>query len=125
MKGCTCILRHIVFAEAEQLPAQSVAGHPYQLQYMPISLLLQAEDVQWILPPSELPENLPVNMDRRGLFQLRPTYDYIRACWESEWFSVRRTGFLVTPADTCTVYAAQGSTYEVCVADCADGRLVP
>ena len=30
---------------------------------------------------------------------------------------MRRTSFLVTPADTCTVYAAQGGTYEAVIAD--------
>lgn len=31
--------------------------------------------------------------------------------------TVRRTGFLVTPADTLTVYAAQGSTFDAVIAD--------
>ena len=56
-------------------------------------------------------------MDKRGLFQLRPTYDYLRTSWEDEWFSVRRTGFRVLPADAMTVYAAQGSTFEAVIAD--------
>ena len=56
-------------------------------------------------------------MDKRGLFQLRPVYDYLRTRWEDEWFSVRRTGFRVSPADAMTVYAAQGSTFDAVVAD--------
>ena len=117
MKGCTCTLQHIVFADAEQLPQNLIAGRPRQLQYMPVSLLLQADDASWTLPESELPNDLPATMNRQGLFQLRPTYDQLRTCWEDEWFSVRRTSFLITPADTCTVYAAQGSTYEAVIAD--------
>eukprot|EP00973_Karenia_brevis_P025790 3559876-Karenia_brevis.AAC.1 len=79
---------------------------------MPTSLLLQAEEVEWILPATELPAGLPANVDRRGLFQARPSYDYLSVRHESEYFSVRRTSFLVMPADTLTVYAAQGSTYD-------------
>ena len=86
MKGCTCILRHIVFADAEELPRNLVAGHPHQLQFMLVSLLLQAEDASWTLGAPELPRDLPDDIDRHGLFQLRPTYDYLRVCWEDEWF---------------------------------------
>eukprot|EP00973_Karenia_brevis_P030554 4214174-Karenia_brevis.AAC.1 len=102
MKGCTCVLRHIVFSEDEPLPKTQVAGHAHQLRYMPISLVLQAEDVSWTLPMEELPAALPANIDRRGLFQLRPTYDYLRVKFEDDFFSVRRTSFLVSPADTIT-----------------------
>ena len=53
----------------------------------------------------------------RGLVQIRPVCDYLRAHYEDAYFSVRRTSFLATPADTVTVYAAQGSTYDAVVAD--------
>eukprot|EP00973_Karenia_brevis_P047468 6590115-Karenia_brevis.AAC.1 len=76
---------------------------------MPVlSLVLQAEDVAWTLPEAELPAALPANIDRGGLFQLPPTYDYLRIKFEDDFFCVRRTLFLVSPADTITVYAAQG-----------------
>ena len=82
MKGCPVILRDIVFADDEILPYPEVAGHPHHLTYMPISLLLQAEDVPWILPAEDLPADLPAGVDRRGLFQLRPScghsfYNYV------------------------------------------------
>ena len=117
VKGCTCILREIVFSEREELPYVVVAGDTHRLEYMPVSLLLQADEAVWILPASELPKGLPANIDRRGLFQLRPQHDYLRVHSEGETFSVRRTGFRVTPADTITVYAAQGGTYDAVVAD--------
>ena len=47
MKGCTCTLQHIVFAEAEILEQHQVAGHAYHIKYMPTSLLLKAEDCHW------------------------------------------------------------------------------
>jgi len=117
MKGCPCILRDIIFAENEALPYAHVAGAIHELTYMPISLLLQAEDAQWTLRRTELPDSLAANVDRRGLFQLRPSYDYLRVLVENDYITVRRTSFLVTPADTITVYAAQGSTYDAVVAD--------
>ena len=84
---------------------------------MPISLLLQAEDVDWTLPSAELLAGVPANVDRRGLFQLRPSCDYLSVRCEDAYFSVRRTSFLATPADTITVYAAQGGTYDAVVVD--------
>jgi len=75
MKGCVCIIRDIVFADDELIPLDLVAGHPHHLSFMPISLLLQVEDVPWILPETELPSDLPPGVDRRGLFQLRPRTD--------------------------------------------------
>ena len=77
VKGCTCILRHIVFAGHENLPVTHVAGEPHHLTFMPISLVLQAEGAMWTLPSEELPASLPASIDKRGLFQLRPTYDCI------------------------------------------------
>jgi len=117
MKGCPVVLRDIVFAEDEVLPYEHVAGQTHSLQYMPTSLLLQAENVVWTLSADELPGDLPKTIDRRGLFQLRPSYDYLRVAIDSNYISVRRTSFLVSPADTVTVYAAQGGTYDAVVAD--------
>ena len=117
MKGCPCILRDIVFSDYEILPQMPISGHPHFIQYMPISLLLQAEDVEWSLPRTELPEHLPANIDRRGLWQLRPSFDHLSIQVGIEYISVRRTTFLATPADTITVYAAQGSTFDAVVAD--------
>eukprot|EP00973_Karenia_brevis_P034204 4717728-Karenia_brevis.AAC.1 len=84
---------------------------------MPTSLILQAEGVAWTLPAGELPDDLPEGVDRRGLFQLRPSCDYMCVLVENDYISVPRTSFLVTPADTVTVYAAQGGTYDAVVAD--------
>ena len=78
MKGCTCVVQQVVLADGESLPEKTVAGHVHQLTYMPVGLLLKAEDAQWTLPSSELPEDLPQDQDKTGLFLLRPTYDYIR-----------------------------------------------
>ena len=44
-KGCTCCVEKIILSDAECLPETLVAGEPHQLTYMPISLLLRAEDV--------------------------------------------------------------------------------
>ncbi len=85
--------------------------------YMPVSLLLRAEEALWTLPATELPAHLPIGMDRRGLFQLRPQVDYLRVKAGDEHFSVRRMNFLTSPADTFTVYAAQGGTYDAVIAD--------
>ena len=117
VKGCTCVLRDIVFSDLEQLPYTMVAGEAHQLQYMPVSLVLQAEDAHWTLPKSELPSGLPASVDRRGLFQLRVQHDYLRVVVGGEAMSVRRTAFRVMPADTITVYAAQGGTFDAVVAD--------
>ena len=84
---------------------------------MPVSLVLRAEKALWTLPASELPADLPTGVDRRGLFQLRPHHDYLRVGIGDEYVSVRRTSFLVSPADTITVYAAQGSTFDAVIAD--------
>jgi len=85
---------------------------------MPVSLVLQVEKADWELPHTELPSDLPKGIDRRGLFQIRPRYDYLPSVKiEDSPVPIRRTSFLVTPADTVTVYAAQGSTYDAVVAD--------
>ena len=117
VKGCECILRDIVFADREALPFDHIAGEAHPLRYMPVSLILQASDAQWTLPATELPESLPASLDKRGLFQLRPSYDYLSAKVEDEYIRVRRTCFSATPADTITVYAAQGGTFHAVIAD--------
>ena len=81
-----CTLRDIVFAEAEPIPLDLVPGDPHHVAFMPISLLLQVEDVPWVLPEYYLPSGLPAGVDRRGLFQLRPRTDYLRAGHGTEYF---------------------------------------
>ena len=117
MKGCPVILRDIVFARDEVLPSDPVAGHAHHLKFMPQTLILQAESVDWTLPEDELPGDLPPHIERKGLFQIRPSIDYLRVGIGNEYISVRRTSFLLTPADTITVYTAQGGTYDAIVAD--------
>ena len=60
VKGCLCTLEQVVFAPAEVLPDQIVAGDAHQLRYMPVILLLRAGHAEWTLPESELPEWLAV-----------------------------------------------------------------
>ena len=117
MKGCPVILENIIFADEEILPFVTLAGEPHHLSFMPICLVLRAENVPWTLPATELPLKLPVGIDRRGLFLLRPAHDYLRVPIADEYVSIRRTSFLLAPADTMTVYAAQGGTYSAVVAD--------
>ena len=117
VKGCPVVVRDIVLSEDEEIPFGLPAGRAHQLKYMPYSLLLQAEGVQWTLPREELPADLPPTVDRKGLFQLRPHQDYLRVHVGNEYISVRRTSFMASPADTITVYAAQGSTYDAVIAD--------
>ena len=52
-----------------------------------------------------------------GLFQTCPTHDYLSVKVDESYVSVRRTGFLLSPADTMTVYAAHGGTYDAVVVD--------
>ena len=77
MKGCPCVIRDIIMAGDEILPDRPICGDMHTLKYLPVSLLLYAEGAQWVLPRTDLPSHLPKNLDRRGLFQLRPTYDYL------------------------------------------------
>ena len=46
--------------------------------YMPVCLMMRAVGVDWVLPRTELPANLPSGLDRKGLFQIKPKYDYLR-----------------------------------------------
>ena len=64
MKGCPVILRDIVFAKDEVLPPDHVAGHAHHLKFMPLTLVLQAEGVDWVLPHDEQPGNLPEGIQR-------------------------------------------------------------
>ena len=84
---------------------------------MLVCLLLRVEHANWILPRSDLPTSLPKDIDRRGLFLVRPTYDYLSVRCGTEYISIRRTTFKLMPADTITVYTAQGGTYDAVVAD--------
>ena len=115
MKGCVCVVRHIVLADQET--ARPDADGIIHLTFMPVSLWLQAADAPWRLPEKYIPPDMPHTTDRTGLFQLRPTYDYLKATWEDEAFRVRRTTFQVLPADTMIVYGAQGGTFDAVVAD--------
>ena len=117
MKGCPVTLVHIVMADDEDLPSDLVAGQPHSLRFMPTTLILRAEGVPWKLPEIYLPSGIPSDIDRRGLFQLRPAFDYLRVPVADDYISVRRTSFLLTPADTMTVWAAQGSTFDAVVVD--------
>ena len=72
VKGCVCTIRAIIHASLGNLDVDVVLGEPHSLQYMPASLLLQAESADWTLPRDELPVNPPESFNRRGLFQLRP-----------------------------------------------------
>ncbi|CAK0855377.1 unnamed protein product [Prorocentrum cordatum] len=116
MKGCVCTLRHIVFADGESFPADSLDDNVVHLQYMPITLWLQADGAEWTLPASDLPADLPTCTDRQGLFQMRPTYGYLRATWEEENFSALLFG-IVPKEPSPTTGVQQGGTYPAVVAD--------
>ena len=81
---------------------------------MPIGLVLHSEGAEWSLPSSELPSSLPADSDRRGIFQLRPTYDYLTARVGDTYVKVRRTSFQATPADTMTVEAPLTQSLRTC-----------
>ena len=117
MKGCVCTVRHIVFSDNETFPKPNAEEEVFHLRCMPVSLWLQAADASWTLDESHFPDDMPVSTDRKGLFQLRPTCEYLRATWEEETFSVRRTTFKVLPADTIIVYGAQGGTFDAAIVD--------
>ena len=93
VKGCPCVAESVVLADDEIIPPRLLAGQPHCLVYMPVSLLLRAENAKWILPRSELPASLPTNLDRHGLFQIRPTSAYLSVKCEAGYVSVRRTTF--------------------------------
>ena len=117
MKGCVCIVRHIVFAEGEALPDDCGTDNVIHLRYMPVALWLQACDAFWTADESLLPKDMPTTTSRVGLFHLRPTYKYLTTTWEEVSFKVRRTSFEVMPSDTIIVYGAQGGTFDAVIAD--------
>ena len=117
MNGCECILEKIIFNDEEPLPDDLVAGEPWTLTYMPVSLLLRALDVPWALTSTSLP-SLPPEMSRQGLFQLRPSSVNLRVKLEKDLcLDILRTQFAVHPADTKIVYGAQGETYDSVIVD--------
>ena len=66
MKGCPCVIRDIILAGDEILPARAICGDMHTLTYLPASLLLYAEGAQWVLPRSDLPSHLPKNWTGAG-----------------------------------------------------------
>lgn len=117
MKGCICVLRHIVFADREPFAAATGEDNMIHLKYMPVCLWLQACDAEWVLPANYFPVDMPPSTSRVGLFQFRPTTAYLTVRWEEETFKVRRTSYLLTPADTIITYGAQGSTFDAVIID--------
>jgi hypothetical protein len=117
MKGCECILEHIVFAADEDLPTHALAGVPLTLRFMPTALVLRAAGASWELSRDACPD-FPASVDRRGLFLLRPSENYIkRTVSHDKFVHLKRTPFAVVPADTRIVYSAQGETFEAVIAD--------
>ena len=117
VKGCTCTIESIILADDETVPAGIVAGRPHHLRFMPTSLLLRADNVDWQLYHADLPLTLPRHVNRRGLFQIRPSCGYLRVEAATGPISIRRCTFRILPADTATVYTAQGGTYDAVIAD--------
>jgi ubiquitin C-terminal hydrolase len=122
MNGCECVVEHIVFADEECVPddGELVAGRAHRLQYMPTALLLRSVDAPWQLPIGDLPA-LPSHITtRRGLFILEPSKADIRRTLSREMkITVTRVQFAVWPADVCTVYGAQGESWNAVIADMA------
>ena len=117
MKGCVCTVVHIVFSQHETFPKPFTDDDAIHLRYMPVSLWLRADDAEWTLDRSLFPDDMPVDTDRTGLFQLRPTSFKLAATYEEQTFQVRRTTFQVVPADTIIVYGAQGGTFDAAIVD--------
>ena len=119
MNGCECRLERLVLADEEPEFQNVEVGVPTELKYMPAGLLLRALDVDWMLPTETLPP-LPRGFDRRGLFLLRPSTDYIPLTTAAgHALQVRRVQFSVVPASTRIVYNAQGEGFDAVVADLA------
>ena len=115
MNGCTCTLVDIIFSEHERLPGHVEVGDVVPLQYMPVALLLRADGAKWVLPPSKLPENLPPDVDWKGLFLLAPEEAYFKY----DNIEVKRVHFPICDASVRIVYSAQGEEYEACIIDMA------
>ena len=60
VNGCEVILEQIILADAEALPESLVAGAVYELEYLPVALLVRAVGVQWSLPEEQLPDRKSV-----------------------------------------------------------------
>ena len=102
-------------------------GVPRPLHFLPATLVLQAEDAEWTLARSDLPAGLmrlPMR-ERIGLFQLRTKSVHPRVKSGEKYIAVKRTMFPILPADTITVYAAQGGTYDAVIADLAKPPSMP
>ena len=119
MNGCECALLQIIFADEEALPEDAVSGAVYELEYIPIALLLRVEGAAWTLPPEQLPKLAP-KVDRRGLFFLSAAPVTIRVqVAEDTYINIKRIGFPVAPADARIDYGAQGETWDAVVGDLA------
>ena len=114
MNGCVCVLEDIIFHDREILPNRCEVGDVIPLQYMPVALLLRAQDVKWQLPTEQLPP-LPSHVNRQGLFLLRPHTAYFK----HDKIHVKRVQFPVFDASVRIVYSAQGEEFEATVADLA------
>ena len=60
MKGCPVVVRDIVFADDEALPYDHVPGRAHMLRYMPVSLILQAEEVRCAEPDGRTVASTPL-----------------------------------------------------------------
>jgi len=117
MKPCECTLEKIVFAPAEDIPENTVAGEPILLEYMPVSLILRAKDALWSLTSNCLPSLSPA-VSRQGLFQLRPSTAHFRRHVEKDtYIKIRRLQFAVLPAGTKVIHSAQGESYDAVIVD--------
>ena len=119
MNGCECRLEQILFADTEQLPEDPVAGAVYELEYLPVALLLRANGAAWTLPPDLLP-HLARDVDTRGLFLLRaqPVSLSLEVA-PDRYIQIKRLGFQVAPADVRIDYGAQGETWDAVLGDLA------
>ena len=118
MNGCAFELVDIIFSRLERLPVDVRTGDDVLCEYMPVALLLRAESAQWVLPSDQLPHDLPYEMDRRGLFLLRPHIGH----FTFEKMHIKRVGFPVYDASVKIVYGAQGEQYAAVVVDLAKPR---
>ena len=77
MRGCLCVVEHIILADDEPPHTDQLSGEPIQLKFMPVAFLLRAVDTHWSLRHDDLP-CIPATWDRRGLFLLQPATGYVR-----------------------------------------------
>ena len=64
MRGCRCVVGHIIFADDEPPHPEALSGEPIQLHFMLVALILRAVDAHWSLRHAELP-HIPTAWDRR------------------------------------------------------------